>query len=146
MLLGDMISELRKDHQLTQKDLAKILNVSNATISHYESSVNLPDIATVVRIANFFGVSTDYLLGRTRLKMDFETFKREVRLPDGSVITAEHVLELFIKLSDQSQVDIISLMNLFELRDRICHNEIIRPLELSTQQYPHKKENVEIEK
>ena len=129
-MLCDMISELRKDYQLTQKDLAKILNVSNATISHYESSVNLPDIATVVKIADFFGVSADYLLGRTRLKMDFETFKREVRLLDGSTITAEQVLELFLKLSDNSQVDIINLMNLFELRDRTYHSKIIRPQDL----------------
>ncbi len=131
MLLGDMISELRQDHKMNQKDLAKILNVSIATISHYESGINSPDIATIIKIADYFGVSVDYLLGRTRLKMDFETFKREVRLLDGSTISAEKVMELFFKLSDKSQVDIINLMNLFELRDSIRHNEIIRPIEVN---------------
>ncbi len=128
MLLGDMIAELRRDNRINQSVLAKHLNVSVATISHYESGVNYPDIETTVRLADYFCVSLDYLLGRTRMRIDFNTFKRKVRLPDGSSTSADEVLRLFLSLSDQSQVDLINLMNLFLLRDNTRHQQIIQPL------------------
>ncbi|MDR1560196.1 MAG: helix-turn-helix domain-containing protein [Clostridiales bacterium] len=130
MLLGDLIAELRLDHQMNQKDLAKVLNVSVATISHYESEKNYPDVSTLSRIADFFGVSTDYLLGRTRIRMDFNNFHREVRLLDGSMTSADCVMARFLKLSDKSQADILNLMDLFQMRDDMRHNEIIKPLNL----------------
>ncbi len=67
MGVGDLLSELRLDNKLKQKDVAKFLNVSIATISHYESGVNMPDLETLVKLANFYGVSVDYLLGRIRI-------------------------------------------------------------------------------
>lgn len=133
MLLGDIISELRLDHKMSQKDLADILNVSIATISHYESEKNYPDIVTLIKIADFFEVSIDYLLGRIRIQMDFDTFHREVRLLDGSTTSADRVMKQFLQLSDKSQADLINLMGLFQLRDNIKHNDIIRPLEMDSE-------------
>jgi transcriptional regulator with XRE-family HTH domain len=130
MLLGDLISELRLDHGRNQKDLANILNVSVATISHYESEKNFPDVVTLTKIADYFGVSTDYLLGRTRIRMDFNSFHREVRMLDGSMTSADRVMERFLKLSDKSQADILNLMDLFQMRDDMRHMDIIRPLNL----------------
>lgn len=130
MILGDMIAELRQDHHMNQKELAQFLNVSVATISHYESEKHSPDLATLVRIADYFGVSVDYLLGRTRIRMDFDTFSREVRLLDGSTTSVDRVMAQFLKLSDKSQADVINLMDLFLLRDNTRHQDIIRPLEL----------------
>lgn len=127
MILGDLIAELRRDRRITQSVLAKHLNVSVATISHYESGVNYPDIETVCKLADYFCVSVDYLLGRTRLRIDFETFKRRVRLPDGSSTSADEILRVFLSLSDQSQVDLINLMNLFLMRDDMRHQQIIMP-------------------
>lgn len=130
MILGDMIAELRRDRRITQSVLAKHLSVSVATISHYESGVNYPDIATVLKLADFFGVSVDYLLGRTRLRIDFDTFKRRVRLPDGSSTSADEVLRVFLSLSDQSQVELLGLMSLFHMRDDMRHQQIITPFSL----------------
>lgn len=128
MILGDMIAELRQDSGMNQKNLADVLKVSVATISHYESGKSYPDLDTLIRIANYFGVSVDYLLGRTRIKVDFETFHRQVKLLDGTTTSMDQVMQEFLKLSDKSQADIINLMNLFLLRDNIRHNEIIHPL------------------
>ena len=125
MILGDLIAELRQDYGLNQKDLADILKVSVATISHYESEKSFPDLATLVKLADYFGVSTDYLLGRTRLRMDFETFRREVKLTDGTTTSMDQVMQKFIKLSDRSQADIVNLMNLFLLRDDLRYRGII---------------------
>ena len=59
------LAELRIKNNLRQKDLAKSLNVSTSAISNYEQNIRYPDIEMLVVIADFFGVSTDYLLGRT---------------------------------------------------------------------------------
>ena len=128
-MIGDIISELRKDNQQTQKDLARVLNVSVATISHYESETNLPDAATLVRIADYFGVSIDYLMGRTRIRMDFNMFSRDVRMLDNSVISAEKIMARFLQLSDKSQMDVVNLIDLFRFRDLNRHKSIISPME-----------------
>ena len=63
-ILGIRIKQLREKHSMTQKELAKKLNVSNSTMSQYESGVRVPSDTTKLKIASLFDVSTDYLLGR----------------------------------------------------------------------------------
>ena len=63
MDLGQRIRMLREEADLSQKDLAKKLRVSNVTLSQYENGVRRPDIDTLMVIANYFGVSSDYLIG-----------------------------------------------------------------------------------
>lgn len=62
---GERRSELRKDNGLTQRDLAEILGVSENSISLYERNINTPDDELKIKIANYFNVSLDYLLGAT---------------------------------------------------------------------------------
>lgn len=61
---GELLAELRQDRKMTQEDLAKILYVTSGTISNYENGVHLPDIDKLLNLADFFDVTTDYLLGR----------------------------------------------------------------------------------
>lgn len=121
MLLHDILSELRQDSHIKQRDLAQYLKVSVATISHYESGSSLPDVNTLIKLADYYGVSVDYILGRVRLPIDYVAFHNKIRLPDGSVITLEDVMNAFIKLSDTSQVEIIKLMKLYKLNDDVRH-------------------------
>ena len=59
-----MLSELRRDRHLTQKQLSELLHVSVGTISNYENNTHLPDLVKLKELADYFNVSTDYLLGR----------------------------------------------------------------------------------
>ncbi len=59
------IKDLRIENGLTQKELAKILQSSDKNIWAYENGVASPPIDILIAYANYFGVSTDYLLGRT---------------------------------------------------------------------------------
>ena len=59
------LRELRKARHITQLRLALELNMSQNTISRYESGEREPGIAELIRIADYFHVSVDYLLGRT---------------------------------------------------------------------------------
>ncbi|MBE7097399.1 helix-turn-helix domain-containing protein [Bacillus cereus] len=64
---GNIIRNLRKQKGITQKELAQSLQLSESTIGMYERSERQPDYNTLIRIADYFKVSTDFLLGR-----DFE--------------------------------------------------------------------------
>ena len=74
--LGELIAELRQDKGLTQKELGDILCVSSGTISNYENGVHLPDVDKVIALANFFHVTTDYLLGRTSSNLPVDKIGR----------------------------------------------------------------------
>jgi len=63
LTLGEKIQELRLDKGLKQKDLAKVLNVTISTISHYELDIHSPELEIFKKIAIYFNVSADYLLG-----------------------------------------------------------------------------------
>lgn len=62
-MIGGKIAELRKEHGLNQKELAKKIEVSRSALSLYEIDRREPDLETVKKIASLFGVTTDYLLG-----------------------------------------------------------------------------------
>lgn len=64
-ILGARLQFLRKEAGLTQKQLADRLNTANNTISQYENGDRTPSIETQMNIARLFGVSIDFLVGRT---------------------------------------------------------------------------------
>ncbi len=66
MELGRNIYELRKARGVTQEELAAELGVTAAAVSKWEKGNTLPDVLMVCALADFFGVTTDELLGRNR--------------------------------------------------------------------------------
>lgn len=65
MAYGERISELRTKMKLTQEELAKRIGITRAALSHYEKNRREPDYETLQKLADFFDVNVDYLLGRT---------------------------------------------------------------------------------
>lgn len=64
MNLAERLQSLRQSRNILQKEVAAYLKVSVGTISNYENGVHQPDLETLNKLADFYGVSTDYLLGR----------------------------------------------------------------------------------
>lgn len=64
-LFGERLKELRTGKGLTQKQLAAVMNVSGNAVHAWESDKQEPSLAMLVRLADYFELSTDYLLGRT---------------------------------------------------------------------------------
>ena len=60
-----IITLLRKERRITQKEAAAQLGISQALLSHYEKGIRECGLDFVVRVADFYGVSCDYLLGRS---------------------------------------------------------------------------------
>ena len=59
-----VLRDLRKAKGISLKEFGKIIGVAESTVSLYENGKRQPDYDTLSKIADFFGVSTDYLLGR----------------------------------------------------------------------------------
>lgn len=60
---GTVLNELRKNHGLTQAELGSKVGLSKAVVSKYENGLGYPSFDVLIRIANYFGVTTDYMLG-----------------------------------------------------------------------------------
>ncbi|MBD5789587.1 helix-turn-helix domain-containing protein [Ligilactobacillus salivarius] len=67
--IGYRISELRKQAGMSQFQLAKVLDIATSTLGMYETGKREPSLKVMNRIANYFNVTTDYLLGRPEKKM-----------------------------------------------------------------------------
>ncbi len=67
-----IISELRKEKGLSQKEAASQLGISQALLSHYEKGIRECGHSFLIRIAEFYGVSCDYILGRTNERNDIK--------------------------------------------------------------------------
>ena len=60
---GGTLKQLRKNRNLTQKELGLKIGLSKAVISKYETGMGYPTFDVLIQIARYFGVTTDYLLG-----------------------------------------------------------------------------------
>ncbi len=60
---GEKLKSLRTDASMTQAELAKKLNVTKSVVSYYELQERTPSPDVLIKIANIFHVTTDYLLG-----------------------------------------------------------------------------------
>ncbi|MBR7185352.1 MAG: helix-turn-helix transcriptional regulator [Clostridia bacterium] len=72
------IKDLREDRDLRQIDVAEQTGIDQRTLSNYETGKTNPDSYAIVKLASFFGVSCDYLLGVT-----------DVNLPDLDAVVEE---------------------------------------------------------
>lgn len=70
MIIGEKITKLRKEQNLTQEQLADILKVSRQSVSKWERNVAYPDTEKLIRISKIFECSLDYLLKDELEQMD----------------------------------------------------------------------------
>ncbi|MCL2675053.1 MAG: helix-turn-helix domain-containing protein [Firmicutes bacterium] len=66
MKFGQILRELRLEKDMTQKQLADVFNVHQTTVKDWELRGCEPSYEILSRLANFFGVTADYLLGREK--------------------------------------------------------------------------------
>lgn len=65
------LRDLREDADVTQRDIAEYLHIKQNTYSQYENSMRQLPIEILIRLADFYGVSTDYILERTAVKTPY---------------------------------------------------------------------------
>ncbi|WP_195283547.1 helix-turn-helix domain-containing protein [Harryflintia acetispora] len=74
-ILADRLKELRTEKGLSQRALAEEIPVAKQTVSGYEKQGNVPDIEILMRIADYFGVSVDYLIGAVDVRTPITKIK-----------------------------------------------------------------------
>ena len=113
MKLGELLAKLRKERGILQKELANYLNVTVATISNYEKGVHAPDYETLIKLADFFDVSTDYLLQRTDYRSSISTLNERL-LVDYKV---SDLLNAILELDQKSMTALVDYYELLSLRN-----------------------------
>lgn len=83
-MIGKRIAELRKEKGMTQEELAKALNITRSALSLYEIGKRDPDTETVKKLADFFGVSIDYLMGKSNIRNPYNEFLAQAKEKYGS--------------------------------------------------------------
>lgn len=117
------LSLLRQEKSISQRSAAKDLGISQALLSHYENGIREPGLAFVVKACDYYGVSADYLLGRT-LTRDGTTIGAE-ELYDYSA-EKDNVLHGSIMATLSKKLLVNSLSILFDLLGKTGKKEAIR--------------------
>lgn len=104
MDLGSKIKELRIEKGMSQKKLARILHVSNGTLSSYENNRYEPPLHLLCKIADLFEVPTDYLLGRTRFHHGLHILNDKI----NDNYTVGHLMNKIISLDVQNQEEVLN--------------------------------------
>ena len=95
---GSILRQLRQSRNLTQAELGKNVRLSKAVVSKYELGLGYPTFDVLIRIADFFGVTTDYLLGVSKGKtIDVSN------LSDSQIAALHHIIVEFSKINNSTK-------------------------------------------
>ncbi len=108
---GEILTSLREERGIYQKELAAILKVSVGTVSNYENNIHFPDQEALLQLADYFGVTVDYLLGRTSYRYSLDTLNEEYA-PGMTVAELVNIIQHFSPQNTASFLDYIELLQL----------------------------------
>lgn len=96
-MIAKTLINLREVNFLTQTDIAHHLHLSSSTISHYEKGITVPPTEIILRLAEFYDVTTDYILGRCASKTNLnDTYALKLT----NKMTIGDAVEIMTKMND----------------------------------------------
>lgn len=96
-MIAKTLINLREVNFLTQTDIAHHLHLSSSTISHYEKGITVPPTKIIFRLAEFYDVTTDYILGRCASKTNLnDTYALKLT----NKMTIGDAVEIMTKMND----------------------------------------------
>ncbi len=107
------ISALRREKNITQKNAAESLGISQALLSHYEKGIRECNLDFVKKAAIFYDVSADYLLGLSEAKHGNRDIFDEADLPSDTQIQTTTLFRAFVYLMTKSEEDGAAAEELF---------------------------------
>lgn len=78
------IKDLREDNDITQRELAEYLNITQQQYSLYEKGIRTIPVDLVIELARYYGVTTDYLLGLSGKKQNNINTKNNINIKQGN--------------------------------------------------------------
>lgn len=118
------LSQLRHEKGVSQRQAAQALEVSQALLSHYENGIREPGLPFVVRACDYYGVSADFLLGRT-LSRDGTTILDADTLYDAST-ERDNVLKGSVLATLSKKLLVNSIGVLFDLLGKLGNKRAIK--------------------
>ena len=117
-MIGERIKILRTERNLTQAALAHALGIAKTTLAAYEQDKNEPSNETFIKIANYFNVSADYLLGLTDVKSadaNIASIANYLGLTERSIVALHSYHDIAEKHHNAHMVQKLRILNmLFE--------------------------------
>ena len=126
---AERIKQLRKKHNLSQSDLAKMAGVKSNTVSTWERGTRRPDFNVLCRLSNSFGVPIEYILGETA---DF-IGENENDYSNASVLADDvyYMVKKYCRLTDKSQKIIENMVNsIYQMELQNSELKIFDPLKI----------------
>lgn len=118
MKLSSVLKDLLDLHSMTQRQLAEALDLSPSALGNYIQGTREPDYGTLIRIADYFHVSTDFLLGHScRTASDTEISHKE-----------EQLLHIFRALNDEQQEFYLEQGQIFLRQNRKKESSPLSPV------------------
>jgi transcriptional regulator with XRE-family HTH domain len=111
---GEILTSLREERGIYQKELAAILKVSVGTVSNYENNIHFPDQEALLQLADYFGVTVDYLLGRTSYRYSLDTLNEEY----APGMTVAELVDIVQHFSPQNTASFLDYIELLQLRQK----------------------------
>ena len=102
------LKELRKAKNKTQQDIARLTGYKQTLVSKWEHSDREPDTDTLIKLAKYFNVSVDYLIG----KDDYTNFKLDENYSYQQLCCINMIKELSQKCSDKAEVYLTALSDI----------------------------------
>ena len=115
MEFGTFLAKLRKENGCLQKEVAAYLNVTVATVSNYEKGVHTPDLNTLIKLADFYDVSTDFLLQRTRYRASISMLNKRL----SAEYTVSDLINTTLELDRHNTAALLDYYELLTLRNSV---------------------------
>lgn len=101
---GERLKELRLGRKLTQREVAQKVGISTSTLAMYEGGRREPDLDTLIKLARFYGVTVDYLVGTEEELSPEEQLRR---------------LGAYLRGSGATEEDVRTILTLLEMRRKL---------------------------
>ena len=127
--IGGFLKQLRKEKGITQEQLAEALNVSNRTVSRWETGNNMPDIGILVDIADYYNISIPEIINGERKSEIMNKEEREIAKSMSDYATTEKE-NIFKEMKVQSIIGVYALILYLILHETgaYMYNDILAKL------------------
>lgn len=120
-MIGDILKELRLKRQLTSEQLCERLGIKGGSYRNYERNDRKPDYDTLVKLADFYGVSTDYILGRPNAKAPKDPFD-EIETIDEM---EKDLIKEWLNLDEKSRRSFLDVLRKIVLKEEARNKPVI---------------------
>ena len=120
-MIGDILKELRLKRQLTSEQLCERLGIKGGSYRNYERNDRKPDYDTLVKLADYYGVSTDYILGRPNAKAPKDPFD-EIETVDEM---EKDLIKEWLNLDEKSRKSFLAVLRKIVLKEEARNKPVI---------------------